>query len=65
MLALAQDCSLSISQAKERMSRVVGSLAGWQERAMANGAPEREVTMMAESSRPYLEALARAAGSAP
>lgn len=64
LLALARDCGLSLPEAKERMSRIVGSLSGWPERAYANGAREREVTMMAESIRPRLEAVARAARSA-
>ncbi len=65
LIALAEDCGLPLPEAKERMLRVIGSLSGWQERARANGAPEREVAMMAGSIRPRLEAVARAAGSAP
>lgn len=63
LLAFAGDCGLSSEKARERIARIVESLAGWRDCARANGAPEREVTMMAESIRPRLEAVAHAAGT--
>lgn len=57
LLALAERCSLSPAQARERTARVTGSLAGWREAARRNGIREQEVTMMVESIDTRLDAV--------
>lgn len=61
LLALAKDCSLTDAQARERMGRVAGVLAGWGDAARMNRIVEHEITMMAESIEPRLEAVVKAA----
>ncbi|WOQ16007.1 type II toxin-antitoxin system HipA family toxin [Raineyella sp. W15-4] len=63
LLALAQDCSLSAEAARERLRYVASALANWQHQARKNRIAEREITMMAESIAPRLEAVV-AAGTA-
>ncbi|MFE3455945.1 type II toxin-antitoxin system HipA family toxin [Nocardiopsis aegyptia] len=67
LLDLAQDCSLTRAQARDRMSRVAGALTTWREQARTNGVHEQEITMMAESIQPRLEAVLAAAseGASP
>lgn len=60
LLALAEDCGLTVRAARRRMSDIAASLAHWRERARSNRIPEREIVMMAESIGPRLEAVARA-----
>ncbi|NLA28520.1 MAG: type II toxin-antitoxin system HipA family toxin [Propionibacterium sp.] len=60
LLTLADECSLSIESARERMQRVEGALAGWREAARRNSIRESEITMMAEAIEPRLEAVRRA-----
>jgi len=57
LLALADDCSLGPAQAREKMRRVAGALSGWRDAARNNGIPTHEITMMAESIQPRLEAV--------
>lgn len=63
LLVLAEDCSLSPGHARERMRRVAGAVAGWRHAARKNGVREQEITMMAESIQPRLEAVRAAASS--
>lgn len=63
LLAIANDYRLTQSDARERIGRITVSLSGWRGQARANRVPEREITMMAESIEPRLEALTRAAHS--
>ncbi|PSL00849.1 serine/threonine-protein kinase HipA [Murinocardiopsis flavida] len=63
LLAFAEECSLTASQARERMHRVAGALATWREQARTNGVREQEITMMAESIQQRLEAVLAAASS--
>lgn len=63
LLALAESCSLSPTQARERMARVAGAVAGWRGAARNTGVREREITMMAESIEPRLEAVHAAAAA--
>lgn len=65
LLALAQDCSLTDAQARERMSNVATALIGWRDAARRNSVRAQEITMMAESIQPRLEAVLAAAGAAP
>lgn len=60
LLALAEDCSLTVDQARERMRRVAAALNGWQEQARRNRVADREITMMAESIDSRLAAVAEA-----
>ena len=61
LIALAEGFSLSAREGRERMVRIAESLAPWQESARANGIAQREISMMAESVRPRLEAVVTAA----
>lgn len=63
LLALAQDCSLSLRAARERMSHVAAALVTWRDQARKNKIAEREITMMGESIESRLEAVAAAGGS--
>ena len=63
LLALAEHCSLSAVQAREKMSRVVRAVTTWREQARTNGVCEQEITMMAESIQPRLEAVLAAAST--
>ncbi len=57
LLALAEECSLSLAQARERIIRVAGAVAGWRDAARRNGVREQEITMMADSIVPRLDAV--------
>ncbi|MGG5170827.1 type II toxin-antitoxin system HipA family toxin [Pseudarthrobacter sp. J1738] len=61
LLALADECDLTLKNAKNRIGAVAGHLSGWQAVARKNGIRGQEVTMMAESLTPRLEALLAAA----
>lgn len=61
LLALAEECSLTAEQGRERMSRVAGALANWRDQARRNRISEHEITMMAESIEPRLNAVVKAA----
>ncbi|MBS9376232.1 type II toxin-antitoxin system HipA family toxin [Rhodococcus sp. B50] len=61
LLALAEDCSLNAAQAREKMRRVAGALSSWRDAARNNGLHTQEITMMAESIQPRLEAVLAAA----
>ncbi|MGW8567891.1 type II toxin-antitoxin system HipA family toxin [Isoptericola sp. NPDC055881] len=61
LLALAEECSLTVDQARERMARTASALAGWRDQARRHQVGEHEIAMMAESVEPRLEAVARAA----
>ena len=63
LLALAEDCSLTVEQARERMQRIASSLSGWRDQARKNRISEREITMMAESIEPRLKAVGEAGES--
>ena len=63
LLALAQECSLTVDQARERIRAVSAALAAWREAARSNGIREREITEMAESIETRLGAVAAAAGT--
>ncbi|WP_327106661.1 type II toxin-antitoxin system HipA family toxin [Nonomuraea glycinis] len=60
LLALAEDCSLTPEAARERIRRIVTSLAGWRDRARENQIADREITMMAESIERRLESVGEA-----
>ncbi|WP_120002875.1 type II toxin-antitoxin system HipA family toxin [Nesterenkonia muleiensis] len=60
LLALAGECSLTLSSARERMGRVAESLSGWKQQARGHRISEREITLMAESIEPRLEAISTA-----
>jgi serine/threonine-protein kinase HipA len=60
LLALAEDCSLTLDRARQRLGRIAEALSGWQNRARAKQVTEREIVMMAESIGPRLEAVADA-----
>ncbi|MDO5644485.1 MAG: type II toxin-antitoxin system HipA family toxin [Dermabacter sp.] len=57
LLALAEECSLSPAQARERIARVAGAVTGWRDAARMNGVREHEITMMAESIEPRMNAV--------
>ncbi|MFC7622364.1 type II toxin-antitoxin system HipA family toxin [Microlunatus sp. GCM10028923] len=63
LLALAEECSLSPAQARERMTRVAGALAGWRDAARKHGIREREITIMAETIQARLNAVLAAAST--
>ena len=64
LLALAEECSLSPAQARERIARVAGAAAGWRDAARRNGVREQEITMMADSIVPRLDAVIATSGKA-
>ncbi|OFV76956.1 type II toxin-antitoxin system HipA family toxin [Rhodococcus erythropolis] len=61
LLAFAEECSLDAARARERMGRVAAALTGWRDAARRNSARAQEITMMAESIQPRLEAVLAAA----
>ncbi|MEZ5090527.1 MAG: HipA domain-containing protein [Micropruina sp.] len=64
LLALADECSLNPAQARERTARVAGAVAGWRDAARRNGVREQEITMMADSIAPRLDAVITTASKA-
>lgn len=64
LLALAEECSLSPTQARTRIASVADALAGWKHAAVRNNIRERGLSMMAESIQPRLEALSVTAARA-
>lgn len=61
LLALADGCDMSQTSARECLGSTASCLALWRERARTYRIPEREITMMAQSLDPRLEAVAKAA----
>lgn len=61
LLDLAQECGLTIEQARERLLRVATALADWRAHARGHQIREQEISLMAESIAPRLEAVIRAA----
>lgn len=59
LLALAEECSLTVEHARERMRRIEGALADWRDVARRNGIRASEVKMMAEAIEPRLAAVRR------
>lgn len=57
LLALAEECSLSPAQARERIARVAGAVTGWRDAARRNGVREQEISMMAESIEPRMNTV--------
>lgn len=57
LLALADDLSLTVAAARDRMADVAAALGSWREQARRHGIAEREITMMGESIAPRLEAV--------
>ena len=57
LLALAEDCSLTVERARERMRRVASAVSGWRDAARRNGVREQEITMMAESIEPRMNTV--------
>lgn len=60
LLALAEDCDLSLSQARTRMEHIAEALSGWREVARRKRITEHEIAMMAESAQPRLDSVATA-----
>ncbi|WP_119697492.1 type II toxin-antitoxin system HipA family toxin [Microbacterium halotolerans] len=63
LLALAEECSLDATQARERMRNVTAALIGWRDAALKNGVRTQEITMMAESIQPRLKSVLKASGA--
>ena len=63
LLALADECSLTTGQARQRMVRIASSLADWRDRARRNRINEQEIALMAESIEPRLAAVHKGARS--
>lgn len=57
LLALANECSLSREQARDRIKRITSVFTGWRAAARRNRIREQEITMMAESIGPRLETV--------
>ena len=57
LLALADECGLTLDQAQSRIRRITDGLADWKAVARANGIAFREIKMMTESIVPRLEAV--------
>jgi serine/threonine-protein kinase HipA len=64
LLPLAEECGLSPAQARERIARVAGAVAGWRDAARRNGVREQEITMMADSIVPRLDTVIATASKA-
>lgn len=64
LLALAEECSLSPVQARERIARVAGAVTGWRDAARRSGVREQEITMMAESIEPRMNTVIATARTA-
>ncbi|MHA3724652.1 type II toxin-antitoxin system HipA family toxin [Leucobacter sp. HY1910] len=62
LLSLAEECSLTVEQARERLRAVAETLTSWKECARSNGIREREITTMAESIETRLDAVNTVAG---
>ena len=57
LLPFAEECDLPVAQARARIERIAGAIAGWRGMARRNGIPERELTLMAEGIGPRLAAV--------
>lgn len=60
LLALAEECSMTPEQGRERMGRVAEAVMGWRDLARTNQISEHEIAMMAESIQPRLDAVVKA-----
>lgn len=60
MLSLAEDCSLTGEQARERMRRIAGALSGWRDAARRNRLGEHEISLLAASIEPRLQGVVKA-----
>ncbi|WP_372468256.1 type II toxin-antitoxin system HipA family toxin [Microbacterium maritypicum] len=60
LLALADDCDLTQSRAREHMASISEALSSWQDRARRNRLPEKEISRMGESIAPRLDLVATA-----
>jgi len=60
LIALAEECSLTPGQARERMARVGNAVVPWRDRARSHRIPETQISMMAESIEPRLESVLQA-----
>ncbi|WP_103063731.1 HipA domain-containing protein [Actinomyces qiguomingii] len=58
LLALAEDCGLTNTAAREVIARVARLGESWRDRARASRIPDREITLMADAIAPRIEALA-------
>ncbi len=61
LVALGEECGLTVDQARERIDRVARALAGWRDAARRNQIGEREIALMAESIAPRREAVVQIA----
>lgn len=61
LLPFAEECSLTLEHAGERMRALVEALDAWRESARSHGIDEREITLMAESIEPRREAVLKVA----
>lgn len=61
LLPLAEECSLSLKQARERIRRIEAALADWKAAARKNSIREQEITMMAEAIDTRLAAVSASA----
>lgn len=64
LLPLAEECSLGIEQARERVRRIQAVMADWRGAARRHGIREQEIEMMAESVDTRLAAVSAAASQA-
>ncbi|MFK0242729.1 type II toxin-antitoxin system HipA family toxin [Microbacterium sp. NPDC090281] len=60
LLALADDCDLTQSRARERMASISETLSSWPDRARRNRIAEKEISRMGESIAPRLDLVAAA-----
>lgn len=60
LLALADDCDLTQSRAREHMASIAEALSSWPDRARRNRIAEKEISRMGESIAPRLELVAAA-----
>lgn len=63
LLAFAGECSLNTASARERMGRVTTAMNSWRDAARSNGVRAQEISMMAESIQPRLDAVLAAASA--
>lgn len=60
LLALADDCDLTQSRAREHMASISETLSSWPDRARRNRIAEKEISRMGESIAPRLDLVAAA-----
>lgn len=64
LLALADDAGLTGDEARARFAQVAEALTHWREHATRHGITAREISMMADSIEPRLEAVTKAGRAA-